>query len=415
MDRELSASFKKRRLVKNICLITLLLLGMGLGFMLIRRYMEPSLKLSDLALAKVSIGTVEATITASGQVVPEYEFLITSPIHAKIERVLRHSGESVEAGESILQLNKEETQGNYNKLLDEQAANHNRELQLQLNLERSISELNTQYTIKQMQIKGLETALEHEQALLKIGGSTSEKVKQASINLDVSQLELKQLQRQIKNQEKQIQSEQRGLGYQISIQQKNIDAYGKKLHAAAINAPSKGIVTWVNSKVGAEVGEGTELARLADLSSYKIEGKISDAYASQLKNGAEVIAKIGNQELRGTVVNIQPEVDGGMIKFFVALKKNNHPLLRSNLKLELYLITSMKHKVMKIRNGAAFTGAEEQQVFVIKGNKAVARTVRLGISNFDVVEVLAGLSDDEEVIISETKDLGNVQEVTIED
>lgn len=377
--------------------------------------MEPTASRAELSLAKVTEGSIEATLNASGQVMPEYEFLITSPIHGKIEQVIRHAGESVQAGQSILQLNKEETLSNYHKMLDEQAANHNREEQLELNLERSVSELNTQYTIKQMHIQGLETALEHERALLKIGGSTDEKVKQANLNLEISQLELQQLKKQIKNQQKLMQSDRKGLGYQISIQQKNIAAYGKKLNEAEVHSPAKGIVTWVNSKIGAEVGEGAELARVADLSSYKIEGKITDVYAGQLKNGTEVIARIEDQELRGVISNIQPEVEGGMVKFFVSLKKNNHPLLRSNLRVELYVVTSIKHKVLRIKNGAAFTGAEQQQVFVMKDGEALARTIKVGISNFESIEVRSGLKAGEEVIISEIKNLNKVKKITIKD
>ena len=415
MDRELPSSFKKKRLTKNIGLSVLLALGFFAGFLIFRQYMQPTAKRADLSLARVTEGSIEATLTASGQVMPEHEFLITSPIHAKIEQVLRHSGETVQTGQSILQLNKEETLSNYNKMLDEQAANHNREAQLELNLEKSVSELTTQYTIKQMYIQGLETALEHEQTLLKIGGSTEEKVKQAGLNLRISQLELQQLKRQMKNQQKQIRSDRKGLGYQISIQQKSIDAYGKKLSQAAVHSPAKGVITWVNSKIGAEVGEGAELARVADLSSYKIEGKIADTYAGQLKNGTEVIIRIEDQELRGSISNIEPEVDGGMVKFFVLLKQNNHPLLRSNLKVDLYVVTSVKRKVLRIKNGSAFTGAEQQQIFVLKGNEAIARTINVGISNFESIEVLSGLKAGEEVIISDLKDLGNVKKIAIKD
>ncbi|TDQ09761.1 efflux RND transporter periplasmic adaptor subunit [Pedobacter metabolipauper] len=415
MDRELSSSFKKRRLIKTVSLASLTVILVVVAFYIIRANMEPTIERSKINVSVVGKGTVEATLEATGLVVPEYEFLITSPIQAKLEQVFRNSGEAVQAGESILQLNKDATLNDYNKLLDEQAVNHNREEQLGLNLERILNELNTQYTIKQMNIESLETALDHERALLKIGGSTDEKLKQAGLNLEISRLELLQLKRQVKNQEKTILSERKGLGYQISMQQKNIATYGKKLSGAIVQSPAKGIVTWVSNKIGAEVNVGSDLARVADLSSYKVEGKISDAYASQLKKGMEVIVKIEDQDLRGTITNIQPEVDAGMVIFFVSLNKNNHNLLRANLKVELQLVTSVRRNVLRVKNGSVFTGAEQQQIFVVQGDEAVSRTINTGLSNFNYTEILTGLRPGEKVIITELKDLQSFKKVAIKD
>lgn len=415
MDRELPSSFKKKRIIKMAVLGGLIITSAIISFFTIRAYLQPTVERTAVDFSIAGKGNIEATVTASGLVVPENEFLITSPIHAKIEQVLRHSGEAVNVGESILQLDKQTTLNDYDKLLDEQAVNHNREEQLELTQESTLTELNTQYAIKQMSIQSVETALDHERALLKIGGSTDEKIKQATLNLEIARLELGQLKSKVKNQEKVMQSDKKGLGYQISIQQKNITAYSRKLNAAALRSPAKGIVTWVNSKVGAEVNEGAELARVADLSSYKIEGKIADAYAAQLKTGRQVIVKIEDEELRGTVTTIQPEVEGGMVKFSVSLNQSNHTMLRANLKVDLYLVTSIKHNVLRVKNGSVFTGAEQQQVFVVRGKEAVSRMVSIGLSNFEYTEILSGLMPGDEVVITELKEHQNVQKLVIKD
>jgi HlyD family secretion protein len=413
MDRELSASFKNSRLIKITAIICLLIGCIVSGFLIIRGYLKLSISQNEITVATVDEGMIEVSVNASGIVVPEYEFVITSPVHAKIERVFYHAGEAVKEGESILQLNKDATLDDYTKLLDEQAVNHNREDQLGLELERSLSELKTQYTIKEMNILGLETALDHERALLKIGGSTDEKVKQAGLNLSISKLELLQLKAQMKNQQKMMQSDLKGLGYQMSIQNKNIKAYRNKLSQAEIQSPAKGVVTWVASKIGSAVNEGDELARISDLGSYKIEGKIADSYASQLKRGGRAIIKIDDHELRGTVINIQPEVQEGMVKFYVSPNEPSNPVFRSNLKVDLYLVTAVKPNVLRITNGAVFTGAEQQKIFVIKGNEAFSRMINVGQSNYQYVEIISGLKRGDKVIISDIRELDNVDKVVI--
>ncbi|RYE17362.1 MAG: efflux RND transporter periplasmic adaptor subunit, partial [Sphingobacteriales bacterium] len=143
MDRELSSSFKTKRRLKLLTLIGLSVVMVVALIAVGRILLQPTIKRGSFDIVIAQMGTVEETIAASGLVVPEYEYLITSPIHSKIERVLLHAGEAVEAGEPILQLYLGETQNDYNKLLDEQAANHNRAEQLKLNLEGTLTDINT--------------------------------------------------------------------------------------------------------------------------------------------------------------------------------------------------------------------------------------------------------------------------------
>jgi HlyD family secretion protein len=67
---------------------------------------------------------------------------------------------------------------------------------------------------------------------------------------------------------------------------------------------------------------------------------------------------------------------------------------------------------MRVKNGPFFTGARDQKIFVIKGDKAIARTVQIGLSNFDWVELL-GVQPGEEVIISDTKEFQHLDEFII--
>jgi HlyD family secretion protein len=52
------------------------------------------------------------------------------------------------------------------------------------------------------------------------------------------------------------------------------------------------VVTYVNKNIGATVHEGDALARIADLSSFKVNGSISDSYMDQLRNGMPVIVRV---------------------------------------------------------------------------------------------------------------------------
>jgi HlyD family secretion protein len=401
MDRALSLEFKQRQKVKIYLIVTITTTVIAALFFAFKSFIKPSVHKSEISTAIAETGDVEATINASGMIIPEYEFVLTSPVNGRIEKVIHNAGESVKTEESILQLNKESILNQYDQLKDEQEVNKNKRAQLNLNLDRTLNDLYTQYTIKELKIKTLETEVANEAELFEIGGTSKENVKQAELNLTIAERELTQLQNQIQNQKDLMNVELNSLGFTMKIQDKDILEYERKLKLAEIRSPRNGVVISVKDVIGSTVSEGTEVARVADLSSFKVEGSISDSYATNLKIGGQVIVRSNDEDLRGTITQVRPSVENGVIKFIINLQNKNHPSLRSNAKVDVYVVTSFKSHVVRVKNGPAFTGSEEQIIFVVKNGEAIARKVKIGESNFDYIEIKSGIRAGEEVIISD--------------
>jgi HlyD family secretion protein len=413
MDREISVQQQARRRAKIYLIVLLISAVSACGFIYFKSMVEPAVNRSGFKVSIAESGAIEATVPASGIVMPEYELTISSPLNAKIEQVMFNAGEKVLAGQSILRLNRESSMLAFEKLNEEQHVNHNKIYQLSLELEKSIDELKTQYAIKEMKINSLETALEHEQSLLNIGGSTQENVKQAQLTLNVAKLELTQIKNQIENQKAMMKANLKSLGYEINIREKDIEEISDKLKGAAISSPRNGVVTWVNSEIGAEIKEGEELVRIADLSSFKIEATISDTYADEVKAGRTAVVRINKTDLRGAISNVQPAVENGTVKFSVSLSDKNSKLLRSNLRVDVFVITSYKERTTIIKNGPAFNGSEEQQIFVLKGDEAIRRKIKTGESNSDFIEISSGILPGESVITSDMQDFVHLEKIKV--
>ena len=123
------------------------------------------------------------------------------------------------------------------------------------------------------------------------------------------------------------------------VEENNLNELQRKLNAANIVATRAGVVTWVNKNIGAAVHEGESIARIANLSSFKVTGSISDNYLDQLHNGMAAIIRINEDQIRGTVSNIYPSVQNGIVSFDVRLDEQNNKLLRPNMKVDVYLVT----------------------------------------------------------------------------
>ncbi|MFC2102672.1 efflux RND transporter periplasmic adaptor subunit, partial [Bacteroidota bacterium] len=131
---------------------------------------------------------------------------------------------------------------------------------------------------------------------------------------------------------------------------------------------------------------------------------ISDLYADRIFQGQEALVKINNQELKGRIVTIQPAVTNGFIAFTVALSDKSNTNLRPHLKVDVYPIIASKKDVILLPNEAAFTGASEQVLFVIKEGKAYRKDVTTGLSNYEYIEILTGIDAGDEVIVSNMKE-----------
>jgi HlyD family secretion protein len=413
MDRELAASVRRKRKVKVYSRFGVAGLLFVLALVGFRLVIKPSVSQAEIRTAVATVGSIEATLTASGVTVPETEEIITSSIPARIEKIFRRPGEKIAAGEPVLQLDKESTLTNYNKLKDEQQLKQNKGNKLRIQLQKDLNDLQAQYAIKKMGVKSLISIVADEQYLLKIGGGTAENTKQAELNLQVAQLELKLLADQIRNKKLAMQADLKELGFELNSQNRDIQELERTINQADVKAGQNGVVTFVNSEIGANVNKGDVLAKVADLSSFKVKATISDAYADQLHSGGPVLVRVNDTDLRGIIANIEPTVTNGILTFYVQLNQKNHALLRPNLRVDVFVITAYKNKVVKVKNGPFFNGAHSQPVFVIANGKAMRRTMEIGESNFDFVELKSNVKPGETVIISDMKEYEHVEEINL--
>lgn len=414
MDKELSVSEVRKQKSKNWLIGIVALVVIILIVWWLRNTLSSSITKAEIRTAVAEMGAVENTLTASGEVQPEFEQVITSPITAVIQQVLLDAGTQVKAGEKILELDKEATQLTFDKEKDEVDLKRNKVVKLRLDLDKSFYDLKINDSIKAMKITSLRADVENAKRLQKAGGGTREAIETAEMNLRIAELEKKQLENDIKIKQQTMRADIKDSELSAQIQEKQLMEYQSKLQKANIIATRPGVLTYVNKNLGSKVSEGEILARLADLGSFKIIGAISDNYAEQVKIGMPVIIRINDTQLRGSLTNIQPSVQNNILSFDVAFDSKSTDLLRPKLKVEVFLITAAQQNVVRVANGPAFKGASVQDIFVLrKDGKAEKRTVKIGLSNFDYVEIVEGIKTGETVIITDMSEYKNTKELEI--
>ncbi len=386
----------------------------GIVFIM-RAYIKPSILKSEITSAIAETGNIENTINATGEVKPEFEEVLTSPINAAVTNVLMDAGTKVKAGQSILTLDKSAAQTEFDKLGFQIESKENEIRKLKLDLEKSFYDIKSNNSIKQLRIGNFKDAVSSAQRLFKAGGGTKEDIEAAELNLKVAELEKQQLENEIRSKQQTMTIEIREAEIALAIQRSDQLAFKRKLDLANVVATRDGVVTWVNKNIGASIKEGESLARIANLSSYKVAGSITDNQLDQLRSGMQAIVRINEQQLRGSIVSISPAVNNSVVSFDVQLEEKNSKLLRPNLRADVFLVTDSRNKVVRVPNGPAFRGSNLQQIFVLKNGKAVRREVKTGLSNFDYIQIVSGVQPGEVVITSDMSKFEYAKEVVIED
>jgi len=413
MDTIIEAEVKTKRRNKTIFITLITAVVLLSSVWLLRASFQSTLKRSEITTAIVEMGNIENTINATGEILPEFEEIITSPIDASIQNVVMDAGAQIKAGESILTLDKSAAQTEYEKLKFQVESKRNEIEKLKLDLNKSFSDIKSNNDIKQLRINSLQADVENAKRLYKAGGGTKEDVDKAELDLKVAMLEKQQLENEIKNKQQTMRLEIKEAELAADIEENDLHELERKLQQANIVATRAGVVTWVNKNIGASVHQGESIARIADLSSFKVTGSISDNYLDQLHNGMSAIIRINETDIRGRIANIYPSVQNGIVSFDVQLDEQNNKLLRPNLKVDVYLVTATHNNVMRVANGPTFRGASAQDVFVLKNGVAEKRTVHIGMTNFDYVELKDNVKPGDVVITSDMKDYKNSKEVVI--
>ncbi len=413
MDKMIEEEVRKKKNKKTFSFIIISVVILVTAIWLVRTSFASSLKKSNITTAVVERGNIENTISASGEILPEFEEIITSPINASIQNVVMDAGNKVQSGQSILTLDKTAAQTEYDKEKFELESKRNNIAKLKLDLNKSFYDIKSSNDIKQLRINSLEADVENAKRLYKAGGGTKEDVDKAELDLKVANLEKQQLENEIKSKQQTMQLEIREAELAADVEENNLNELERKLNAANIVATRAGVVTWVNKNIGVAVHEGESLARIADLSSFKVTGSISDNYLDQLHNGLTAIILINETQIRGTVSNIYPSVQNGIVSFDVRLDEQNNKMLRPNMKVDVYLVTDSHNNILRVKNGPAFKGSSVQDIFVLNNGKAEKRTVHIGMTNFDYVELKDNVKPGDVVITSDMSDYKNSEEVTI--
>lgn len=407
MDREISKEVLRKERRKQLIKIGGTVGGLVLVVIVVTSLLQSSLEREELSFSKVDRGVIEVSVSASGKVVPAFEEIINSPINSRIVEVYKRGGDSVDVGTPILKLDLQSAETEYRKQLDEEQMKTLQLEQQRVTNHNKLSEMEMNLKVSRMELDRKAVELRNERYLDSLGAGTTDKVRQVELDYNVSLLKLQEDEQKYKNEQALAEADLKVKELELNIFRKSLAETRRTLEDAQIRSPRKAILTYVNNEIGAQIGEGAKVAIVSDLSHFKIEGEIVDSYGDRIAAGSKTVVRIGREKLAGTVSDVTPLSRNGVISFTVQLDEDNHSRLRSGLKVDVYVMDAVKDDVLRIANAAYYVGKGEYELFVVNGGQLEKRKVQLGESNYEYVEVVSGLQEGDEVVISDMSSYKN--------
>ncbi len=413
MDRPISSAEHRRRRFKWIFGAVLTVLALFGGARLIAMLMRPTLERDDFATTRVERGPVAAAIETAGLLAPEREIALAAPADTRVLRVIRKPGSHVRAGDPILQLDTAALELERETLAQQLAAKENAKRQAALRHEKQTNEDRGKLELIALDLRYMDARHRQQRQLFDQGLTSMEELQQAELQLEKKKVEQRQLEDAQRDGEAAQEAEQQGLDLEIALLRKSMARAEDRLARAAAYAPSDGVVTWVVEAEGSSVRSGEPLARIADLSRFKVSATISDFYAGRINEGQHATIRVGDAKLPGRVIRLLPEVTNGVISFEAIFEHRDDLVLRPNQRVDVYLRTARRDSVLRVRRGPAIPGPGRHDVFVIRGGSAVRTRIEAGVTGPDYAEIISGLAEGDEVILTQLERYAHLSNIPI--
>ena len=412
MDRPLPPDVERQNRLRRVLKIVVPVAIVAAVLTSLPGWMRPAVGRERIRTARVTVGPIEAVITASGTVTPEVERVLSSPLDARVLRILQRPGAHLKQGDPVVELDISESVLALDKVIKDLKIKENQQAQTRLALEKSLVDLDGRLEVKTLELQSAQARLAADQQLFKEGLYSREELRRSELAVKQAEIALSQLRQERTNAQRAASVQLEGLALERGSLDKEAAQARRLLDLSTTKSDRDGVLTWIVSQEGALVRRGDVIARIADLTSFRVAATVSDVHVGRLRTGLPVAVRATNLDLQGTVTDVFPTVENGVLRFSVALTEPSHAGLRPNLRTDVLVVTDRKPRVLRVKRGP-FADNVARQAFVVRGDRAVRIPIEIGLGGADDVELVSGVSEGDEIIISDMKDYIHLSEVKI--
>lgn len=204
---------------------------------------------------------------------------------------------------------------------------------------------------------------------------------------------------------------------QVKSAENRVENLQRLLRKSVIYAPISGVVNDLSIEIGSYLSPATTIAEIVDINTLKLQVYLLDSEVLTVKKGQSVnIAPdlYSNVHFKGIVTAIGAIADGSR-KFPVeiTLANNGHNPLKAGMTGKVVFNTGATKNIFVITTNSIVGGLQEPHVYVLEGEKALLKTIQIGLQYGEKIEIVSGLNTTDKVIASGQLNLSNGASVKV--
>lgn len=194
----------------------------------------------------------------------------------------------------------------------------------------------------------------------------------------------------------------RNLAAQIEEKRAALSLAKKQFTDTAIVSPISGVVKEKLASRGEYMQPGKPLVQIVQINPLRLKLEVPEAFAANIKVGQEVTLKVdahGDRQFKGTIRRINPSVDEKNRSLIAEAEvKNDDALLRPGMFARAEIVSNRQGTALMVPEKAVVSLAGINKVFVLDGDHAAERQVKLGARDGSLIEIIEGIKLGDRVI-----------------
>jgi HlyD family secretion protein len=373
---------------------------------------DASIERDRLRLGEVVRGSLVYDVAVQGRVVAASRPTLYSP-SAGIVSVRVREGEKVADGDVLAIVESPELE---NRLKQETAsldALGSDLARLELTTRQTNLENRQAVELGEVRADGARRAVDRAEELAGEGLLPTTELEAARDALQIATIELKQARQRVELQTEALAFELRDAKLRLQRQELLVADVRRQVQELTIQAPFDGLVATVPVEDRDAVVRGQALVGVVDLTDLEVEVNIPESYADDVAPGVAAEVTVGSQPTAGVLTRVAPEVRSGQVEGRVAFKGGVPPGLRQNQRVSTRLILAEETDVLKVPRGPFLESGGARWVYVVDDGMARKRGIEVGAVSVTEVEILRGLEEGEEVVLSDLSQLQGAESVLL--
>lgn len=204
----------------------------------------------------------------------------------------------------------------------------------------------------------------------------------------------------------------------LEAAQASLDALRTRLGFAQVRAPTSGIITEKRVEAGDVVQGQTRLFTVADISTLVVRVQVSELDITGINEGQAAnitFDAVPGTNFRGSIRRIFPAADSltRMVPVEVAIGGTSAARIKPGYLARVTFKLGERPGVLLTPITAVVGSRDARAVYLVHGNKAERRLVRVGQQSGELVEILEGVSEGDSVVVAGAEQLRDGAEIRI--